>query len=80
MSTLNFPPTRPAALLGQHEGGRNAYVRAALRHRLRAEGPVAGRALLVLLDDNGQAAVADEGVAAREAHLARRRLADDAHR
>eukprot|EP00964_Phaeocystis_antarctica_P117201 scaffold81038_cov91-Phaeocystis_antarctica.AAC.1 len=50
-----------APLLGQHEGGRHAHVRAALRHRLRAEGPVAGRALLALLDDGGQAAVADEG-------------------
>ena len=40
-------------LLGQHEGGRPAHVRAALRHWLRAEGPVAGRALLVLLDDDG---------------------------
>eukprot|EP00964_Phaeocystis_antarctica_P015237 scaffold8418_cov65-Phaeocystis_antarctica.AAC.2 len=29
------------ALLGQHEGGRHAHVRAMLSHRLRAEGPVA---------------------------------------
>ena len=73
----NAHPTRirpGPTLLGQHEGRRPAHVRAALRHRLRAEGPVAGRALLALLDDGGQAAVADEGVAAREAHLARRLL------
>ena len=50
----------PGSLLRQHEGGRPAHVPAALRHRLRAEGPVAGRALLVLRDDHGQAAVADD--------------------
>ena len=62
------PPTRAVphgirrhtpgwALLGQHEGGRHAHVRPALRHRLRAEGPVAGRALLALLEEDGQAAL-----------------------
>ena len=43
-----------ALLVGQHEGRRPAHVRAALRHRMRAEGPLAGRALLALLDDDGQ--------------------------
>ena len=36
----------PVSLLRQHKGGRHAHVPAALRHRLHAEGPVAGRAPL----------------------------------
>eukprot|EP00964_Phaeocystis_antarctica_P020963 scaffold11598_cov73-Phaeocystis_antarctica.AAC.2 len=63
----------------QHKRRRRAHVRAMLSHRLRAKGDVAHWALAVPLQDVRQAALAHCGVTAREAHLARCILADDAH-
>ena len=62
-----------------HKRGRRLHVRALLGDRVRAKGDVACWTLAVVVDDAGQARRADSGVAAREAHLARCRLADDAH-
>ena len=64
--------------LRQHKRRAGRHLLPPLEHRLRAEGGTAGRALAVLLHHARQAGAAHDGVAAREAHLARRRLADDA--